>query len=259
MALISKPPELSPQERVRQAVLEMGAIQYVPIRDEEGFFIIKSPGSYLEYGQELVYHEAKDSPPWLAKDAPTFKARSIPINFCYILHKYEKNKYGKLMPRISIDDKVDDYLSKYWKQIKKALPGIPLESKFTAEYKIVDESYYGYGGGGGKSHSIEKYTEVDYLVPIRGVIFPKQWKSINDLLRYSGLLKEKRKRRIGKIIEPLKKIVIERYNKNPKLTAKELADILAEEADKKFPNDGEKAASCYRHRSIVWRWTHPKK
>jgi len=101
--IIDKPRAMPLVHRIKTAILELGAIRYVPIRGEEGFFIIKHPGTYLDFGQNLGESYPRIRPPWLDKAPLVCNVPDAPINFCSILHRYEKGKYGELLNRDSSD------------------------------------------------------------------------------------------------------------------------------------------------------------
>jgi len=243
--------EQSRHNEIARAILTMGAIRYVPLSSKDGFFVFKYPGSLLfPYEDKDVNNSYFFAQLNKNKDHRLFPVTYYPKNFCYIYHN-DVLIQRKITSEGTLkwNGEIEEYLKNYSKEYNAA-PEFLLDTLFTV--KAVEKDWSDDFG----LCSIMP----DYLISRKDVEISSQAHGtrINNLLREVGLLKENRKRRLNEDMKGLKQIIRDKYQKNPKLTAKELEDLLAHEADKKFPNDAEMAESCYRSPSQVWRWINPK-
>jgi len=249
------------QNKVARAILILGAIRYVPLSLEDGFFIIKYSGSFLEANQQVLVNENymfSESHNGLRNSRPLGTiAYFFPRNFCFIFHNgslIERSRSGKRGFR----GDVEKYLSKYYEEYNKA-PEFHLETFFTAQ--LIQAS-----GNSLDDNSVSKekvVTVPNRLIPRNGLKISSQahWKHISKLLRDVGLLKENRGKlkSIDSTIKNLKLFVIKEFKsmspKNKKsLPIAFLKKRLEAKVDSLYPNSIDEAKKYYRGDSTIRRW-----
>lgn len=240
------------QEQLKNVIIKLGAIRYVRINQNDGFFLIKEPGRNLRPKKIVL---------------PGLKAFDAMSN-CVIFHK------NKFIKRYWLDEEFEAILEKPKKRIgyRSSMENLFSALKFSESNKTTIrkdlnkvEAY------------LEKYAKQikdspefvianlflinkDGIIPKQNlkIYFPLHSKYINDFLRAVGLLKEKRGKLkpTDKIAEKLKETLKSEFKsiseKKP-LPIQKLQKRLTEEVNKLFPNDPKGADKYYWSDSTIRR------
>lgn len=230
------------KKEIGKAILNYGAIRYVNIAPNDGFFLIKFPGFHIQdnepQGATISIH-----PPMLRNRA------KLPINSCAIFYN------GKLYHREK-DKTVEKVLRLSYASIYDS-PEFLISNFF--EEHTTETTIHLFKGSKGQTYGECEFKDA-ILIPRVGVKIssPKHFRPICDLLRQIGLLKESRGKikPVDKITERLKKFLLKEFKsikKKSYLPIKTLQKRLQAEIDKLFPDNPKEAEKYYWSDSTLRR------